>query len=431
MSAGTRRSLLLRQILCWAAAAFSLCVAIVFVRAAAAQEPAALSDEESVPPTAGSKDGKWRAKGVGISRDTLTRPGDVVSDAISSDDAPRPLSRHSIAEVDDGPASLPDDAGQVWRSYNIRPYTVRVTTTNRPEQAIVDWVLRETGYETWHSETAAVLFANAQTLTAYHTPEIQAVVADVVDRFVSSEAESHVFGLRVVSVGNPNWRAKAQPILHPVPVQTQGLQAWLLHKEDAALLLSDLRRRMDFREYSSPHLVVNNGQSTTVAATRPQGYIKDVLLHSNTWPAFEPQTAQFDEGFSLELSPLLSLDNRMIDAVIKCNIDQLERLVPVTIDVPHPAARNQRARIDVPQISHCRLHERFRWPADQVLVVDMGVVATPVPTRSGSLLSSLPFLQSPPRADLLVLIESRGTIGENSQTARTSLRDAKTYRGRY
>ena len=55
-----------------------------------------------------------------------------------------------------GPATLPNAQGQVWREYDISPYTVRVTSTNRPEQAIVDWVLRETGYEARHAEPLGI-----------------------------------------------------------------------------------------------------------------------------------------------------------------------------------------------------------------------------------------------------------------------------------
>ena len=273
---------------------------------------------------------------------------------------------------------------------------------------------------------------NADTLTVYHTPEVHSVVADVVDRFVDSEAESHAFGLRVITVGSPNWRAKAQQVLHPVPVQTQGIQAWLMHKEDAAVLLDNLRKRIDFREHSSPHLLVNNGQSTTVSATRSRTYVRDMQHRPELWPAFQPDVGQFDEGFSLELSPLLSLDGRMIDAVIKCNIDQLEKLVPVMLEVPSPAAPRQRARIEVPQMTHSGLHERFRWPADQVLLVGLGVVATPVPDKPAGMLSSLNALGGPPRADLLVFVEGRGKLGgEAAPVPQTTARDAKKYHGRY
>ena len=84
-----------------------------------------------------------------------------------------------------------------------------------------------------------------------------------------------------------------------------------------------------------------------------------MLLRPQGWPNFEPDLAQIEEGFSLELNPLLSLDGRTVDAVIRCNIDQLERLVTVMLDVPSPAAPRQRTKIEVPQASHYQLHERF------------------------------------------------------------------------
>ena len=96
-------------------------------------------------------------------------------------------------------ARLPNQQGQVWREYDISPYTARVTTTKRPEQAIVDWILRETGYEVWHSEPLGILSATPRTLRVYHTPEMQALVAEVVDRFVASEAENQTFSLRVMT----------------------------------------------------------------------------------------------------------------------------------------------------------------------------------------------------------------------------------------
>ena len=239
------------------------------------------------------------------------------------------------------------------RDYDISPYTRRVTTTNRPEQAIVDWILRETGHEAWQSEPLGLLTANRRTLRVYHTPEMHAVVSDIVDRFVNSEAETQAFGVRVVTIGSPNWRAKSHAMLKSVPTQSQGIQAWLLAKEDASLLLADLRRRTDFREHSSPHLLVHNGQSTVVSLMKPHGYVRNVTLTGTAWPGYLPEQAQIDEGFSLEFNPLLSLDSHSIDAVLKCHVDQVEKMVPVMLDVPTAAAPRQRTKIEVPQMSRC------------------------------------------------------------------------------
>ena len=390
--------------------------------------------------------GRWRAPGTRAAMPAATRtPAAPTIRRTSgiSDDGIAPLNdagalqpgsqapRQPIAKVTEGNGSLPNDAGQVWREYDITPYVVRVTATNRPEQAIVDWILRETGYEAWHSDPFGFLSANRRTLRVYHTPQVQAAVADVVDRFVNTEAESSAFSVRVITIGHPDWRVKAKQMLHPVAVQTQGIQAWLVHKEDAALLLAELRKRTDFREHSSPQLLVNNGQSTTVAATRPKTYTRDITLHPNAWPAFEPELGQFDEGFSLELSPLLSLDSHTTDAVIKCHIDQLERLVPVMMDVPSQIAPHQRVKVEVPQITHCRLHERFRWPTEQILLVGLGVVPTPVPTDTGTLKVPMPWSAAGARADLLVFVENKGKVGDGANAPLTTQRDARTYHGRY
>ena len=187
--------------------------------------------------------------------------------------APPPLAER-LTRVSAGNGTLPNDHGQVWREYDISPYTLRVTSTNRPEQAIIDWILRETGYETWHGETLGILSVNHRRLVVYHTPQVQAVVADVVDRFVSSEAQAQTFALHVMTLDNPNWRARVQSLLTPVQVQTPGVQAWLLEREGGAQLLAELTRRIDFREHSSPQQVVNNGQSTGVSLTRGRSYVR-------------------------------------------------------------------------------------------------------------------------------------------------------------
>ncbi len=306
-----------------------------------------------------------------------------------------------------------------------------MTSTNKPEHAIINWILLDTGYETWHGDPLGLLSANQRTLSVYHTPKIQAVVQEMVDRFVNSEAESHAFGLRVLTVGSPNWRSKAHPMLHPVPAQSQGVQAWLLAKEDASLVLADLRRRTDFREHSTPHLMVNNGQSTVVSATQTRNYTRNAIVHAGAgWPGFEAPTAQIEEGFSLEFHPLLALDGKTIEAIVKCQVDQVEKMIPVAIDVPTTVAPRQRTEIKVPQLASCKLHERFRWPVDQVLLISLGVVSFPIPASNGGSVATA-LAGGPPRADLLVLVESKGKVTPSPTDLRSAKREASSYNGRY
>jgi hypothetical protein len=391
----------------------ALITLVATVNVAAAQSRRDTATLAAEPSAGGSSDSsssggaRWRTPNRGApsgNNDTASAANGITQLRATTPDVSRaPIARAS--KLDSG--AMPSDAGQeLWR-YDISPYTARVTSTVRPEQAVRDWILRETGYEAWHGEPFSALSADRNSLTVYAAPQMQSVVQDMVDRFVNTEAESYAFSMRVVTVPSPDWRVKAHRYLRPLSVQSAGVQAWLMHREDSAVVLNDLLKRYGVQEHSTPHLLVNNGQSTVVAKTRSRNYIKDVVLRANAFPGYEPQTGQLEEGFKLEFHPLLSLDGKVIDAILKCEIDQVEKLVPVDLDVSTTVAR-QTQRIEVPQAISARLHERFHWPADQVLLISLGVVPTPVPQVSGVL--KVPLLSSGNRADLLVFIKSEGKV---------------------
>ncbi|MDC0936577.1 hypothetical protein OAS39_09830 [Pirellulales bacterium] len=340
------------------------------------------------------------------------------------------------AQVSKGSGTLPNEHGQVWREYDISPYTLRVESAQYPEQALVDWILRETGYEAWHTTPVGLLSADRSTLKVYHTPQMQATVADIVDRFVNRNAERHGFGLRIITMKNPNWRARALPLMTPIPVQSSGVQGWIMAREDAALLLSEIRRRTDYREHNPPHQMVLNGQSAVISSMQPRSYTKGVIQTQAVWPGYQPELGTIEEGFSLEFSPLLSLDTMTTDAVVKLRLAQIEKMLPVTLEVPSTIAPNQRTQVQVPQMTQIQLHERFRWPTDQVLLLSMGVVATPGAERPNPLVDALNLPKSPPRADALLLIESRGLIqpttpGTGAAALSTAGRQDATFHGRY
>jgi len=315
-------------------------------------------------------------------------------------------------EATRGTDELPRKHGQQWWEYKISPYTSKVTSTARPQQAIIDWILRETGSEIWFSEPFGTLSSDREKIYVYHTPEVQAIVKDVVEKFVEGETEQQAIGLRMITVGSPNWRSSAYSLLKPVNVQTAGLEAWLVSKENAAMLLSQLRKRADFREHSAPNLLIFNGQSQTLTQRRPRNYVRSIGAN------MQAGMAKIDEGFSMQISPLWSPDGRVVDAVIKCHIDQVERLVPVTVDLPTFTGQLQRMQVQVPQMVSWRLHERFRWPTDKILLLSCGVVATPDSKTTG--LVGLPNLfstTSGKRADALLFIESKGRASQALITA--------------
>jgi hypothetical protein len=336
---------------------------------------------------------------------------------------------------DDGPQSLPNSHGQVWREYDIRGITLHSGAGSvpgtRPEQAVVDWILRETGTDVWFGEPLGLLSANSQTLRVYHTPEIQTQVADIIDRFTQSDAGKQAFSVRLVTLASPNWRAKALPRLVPVNVQSPGVEAWLMSREDAAMVFEQIRKRIDFRAYSSPNQLIQNGQTHLIERRRPMSYIKGMRAGATSTGGYQMELGQVNEGFSLSVSPLLSQDGAMIDAVIKLETTQIEKMSSMALPTPTIANPRQTSQIQVPQTSSWRLHERFRWPSNQVLLISCGMIAAPGPQRNGML--GLPTLPGKPaRADALLLVEAKGRFDNLISAPKTAeSTNGLNFRGRY
>ena len=303
--------------------------------------------------------------------------------------------------------TLPNNHGQVWREYDLSPYTRRVASTAQPERAVVDWILRHTGTETWVGDPLSILSANKDTLRVYHVPRMQQIVSDLVDKFVDSSGTKFDLTLRMATVSSPTWRSSALGRMKAIEVRTPGIDAWLLSKENAAVLLSQLRQRSDFKELQAPQVRLANGQSQTITRTKPRSYTKTVQVDRRTFPGYKPVQQRVDEGYSLQISPLFSSDRKIIDCVVKCHIDQIERFIPVSIDVPSVATNRQRVQLQVPQIVSWRLHERFRWRSDQVLLLSCGVVAAPAATAPWGFGGAA-------RADALLWIEYRGPAHQAS-----------------
>ena len=203
---------------------------------------------------------------------------------LAAEDAARPATPAtrppSPLKVTKWQGILPNESGQVWREYDISPYTLRIRDVAKPEQAIIDWILRETGTEVWFTEPLGVLSANSTTLRVYHTPEMQQRVQAIVERFVGGDTDAHALGVRLITVGSPNWRVRALSLLKPVDVKSPGVEAWLLSRENALAVYDQLKSRADFREHSSPRVDVAKGQSQTLARKDARQYARAVQLKS-------------------------------------------------------------------------------------------------------------------------------------------------------
>lgn len=302
--------------------------------------------------------------------------------------------------------ALPNSAGQVWRQYDLRGYTQRITTTQNPQQTIVDWILRETGTEMWFNEPLGILSASRDQLYVYHTPEIHAVVERVVQNFVQSQGQPQVLGIRLLTVGSPNWRSGAYSMLQPIDVRTNGIEGWMISKENAAILINQLRRRTDYTEHGGGDFTAHAGQKMVITQTRPIEYIKAIRWNQGRFPAFETIPARLDEGYTIDISALVTPDGA-IESLLHCEVDQVEKMQQVDVDVPIAGGGAQAVRVGVPQLVNWRIHERFRWPAGQVLLLSCGVVANPAGSSANWGIGDL-FSGSRGRADALLMIEYKG-----------------------
>lgn len=367
--------------------------------------------------------------------------------AAGQDDAPSLNQRNTktspLSAARPGPPpNLPSDSGQIWQEYDLKPYTQALKNVDRPHQAVVDWVLRETGTDAWFTDPFGFINSDRDTLRVYHNREMQKVVRGVYERFVNGTTSPQLYGLRIMAVGNPNWRTRAHALMNSVQAQSPGVQAFLMSKENSALLLSMLRGRSDFQEISSLDMVAHNGQAQVFQQLRGRNFIQNFEPAAGAWPPYMPTTGEIKEGYQLQLSPLLSLDQKSVDLVVKCDIDQVERLSKVNLELPLQTGQVYNGQINVPQVASWRLHERFRWPSDQVLLLSCGVVAAPQGNMNSTLLGQsgnllgLGRMLSPVgnRADALLLIEYRGDASSRVAPAATADRVANPNplsRGRY
>ena len=70
------------------------------------------------------------------------------------DGPPGPAVRLVGHDVEARGTSWRRNSGHEWREYDIRPYTDRMRQDPQPQQAILDWILRETGTESWFCAAA-------------------------------------------------------------------------------------------------------------------------------------------------------------------------------------------------------------------------------------------------------------------------------------
>lgn len=319
---------------------------------------------------------------------------------------------YRIANVTKDLKEIPRDHDQIWREYDITPYTKGRTFAagTRPEQTIIDWIIRQTGAKTWHSDIFSTLSADSEKLYVYHTKEVQLIVADIVDRFLTQQFVNDSCKIRAVSMSRPDWIARNHQYLRPIPIVSPGIQAWILEREGAQLLLQDLSRRSDFKEIAQPQFLIPNGVAHNVSAKKQRTYLRDIQLNTAALNGYAEDRVTIDEGFGISFIPLALLDGQGIDATIQLDIVQIEKMIPMMIDAPTATNPRQRVQIESPQVACFKMDEQIRWPKNQVLLIDLGTIPMPenaAQTENVTIFSKLAKdMGSVRRANILLFIEN-------------------------
>ena len=267
-------------------------------------------------------------------------------------------------------------------------------------------------------------------------PKCRSIVADVVERFTSSEAATYTFSMRVVTLDSPKLADCGPAAL------AAGAGANAGHQRLAA---AQGKRRHPVGRTSPPQrlprtqFAVPDGQQRAI--DRRFGHARPALRPRRNPAArhgrrLRSVPGQVDEGFAFDFSPLLSVDRRMIDATIKCEIDQVEKMIPVVIDVPTPILPRQRTKIEVAADVALSLPRAFPL-ADRSGVgggAGHGGAADPGRRRPAGAGRAAADRQLAARADLLVFIECKGPstpVANTPAGTQPPFREAKNYRGRY
>ena len=275
----------------------------------------------------------------------------------------------------------------------------------------LDWILRDTGHDVWFRPTSGGsvgrLVVTRDRVQANHDAAILRQVRNVVERFTNPSTRRHQFSIQLVAVRRPNWRTASLAALQPIDVQTPGIEAWTLAREEATMLTARLRQRNDYLELAR-HDEIRNGGEFLWEQRQPRNYPRTLALDPQRWPGYQTLFGQISEGMHLSVFPLTMPNERESEVVIKGEAEQVEQFHDVWSNVTTPGTP-QRTRTQVPQVCGWRMHERFRWPADRVLLVSRGIVALPGAPSSGA---ALPFADvlgaRPARGELLVFVADAG-----------------------
>lgn len=312
----------------------------------------------------------------------------------------------AAASPDLPPPNFHDEAGQVWRNYDIAHYTSIAYSPENPEpqNAIIEWIFRRTNSAIWHGEKIAVLSAGRAQLRAYHSPRWLRQVEDMVKRFTDATANVLSVRVRFFAAQDPRWRYAVHSRLNLIGSGPHGQQIWTLGPDDLKLVEMQLLSYPGFRALADQTVKLVNGQTLTVDTTKPVEYFANPQRDSAIGLGFQPSVQKLNEGIVLRFSPLLNYDGDMLDAAIELKATTVQRLYRTRILVRREIGPNEMA-LDVPEVTETRLNQTVpNWPLGQSLLISGGITPGILQSKTGFLNLRIPGTV-PTDTELLVFLD--------------------------
>ncbi len=344
----------------------------------------------------------------GSTRPPARRPLDdeIPSDLLDDPDTGKRAADDEPLGDDTPPAGFRDEPGQAWRNFDIARYTSLAYKPENPtpQNAIIEWIFRRTGSAIWHGEKVAVLSAGKAQLRAYHSPRVLKQVEEMVKRFTDSQTDLLQVRARFVAAQDTRWRYSVFSRLNRIGTGPQGQQLWLVSKDDAQLVRSQLLAYPGFKGLADQTVKLVNGQTLTMETADEMDYVVGPRRESAAGYGFQPGFQALKEGASLRFSPLLTYDGDALEAAIDLQVTTIRRLVKTKILTRRDVGPGDMP-IDVPEVSLTRLNVPIKnWQLGQTLIISAGICPGVLQSKTGFMNLRVPGTV-PTDTEMLAFIE--------------------------
>ncbi|MDO4587386.1 MAG: hypothetical protein Q4C95_08820 [Planctomycetia bacterium] len=271
--------------------------------------------------------------------------------------------------------SLPSSNGQFWMTYDISPYTNLYPTLPKPQQTIIRWILSDLNEDFWHSEPFGIFSATRDKLYVYHNQEVQNYMANIIDRFVDPARKNEMFTVRILVLQSPDWRTRTAAYMRPYPVSSKDVQGWIIDKTLSESFFADISRRSDFVELNAAKNNVPNGETFGWILPMPaKKYVRDIQIDPKATSGYISETSTVEEGYRIEITPLVSLDGQKLEFLFKCQSSVIEKMHSFSLKIPTQSSPRQQLTAEIPQIAHSNLTGKISFPKESVFLLNLGMI---------------------------------------------------------